>query len=114
MRGGKDLALKMLPMLKPDTKVYSVELYEQSMTFYLQREVTLVDYGDELSFGLQQQPELFIPTLDGFTARWNAHTAAGEQAFALVSHHAYVKLQDRKLAMRVVTRDSRRIVITNL
>jgi 4-amino-4-deoxy-L-arabinose transferase-like glycosyltransferase len=114
MRAGKDLAAKILPELKPDTKVYSVELYEQSMTFYLRRTVTLVDYGDELTFGLQQQPELFIPTLDAFTARWNAHTAAGEKAVALLSNHAYDKLKARNLPMRVVLQDTRRVVVSNL
>jgi len=114
MRAGKDLAAKILPELKPDTKVYSVELYEQSMTFYLGRTVTLVDFGDELTFGLQQQPELFIPTLDAFAARWDGHTAAGEKAVALLSNHAYDKLKARKLPMRVLLQDTRRVVVTNL
>jgi hypothetical protein len=44
-----------------DTPIYSVSTYEQSMTFYLRRTVTLVDYWDEFTFGLRQQPELSIP-----------------------------------------------------
>ncbi|NGZ84093.1 glycosyltransferase family 39 protein [Duganella aceris] len=114
MRAGKDMVAKIQPLLKPDTRIYSVETYEQSMTFYLARTATLVDYGDELTFGLQQQPELWIPTLDGFSARWGAHTAAGERAVAIVSLRAFAKLRDRQLTMRVVAQDTRRIVITNL
>jgi hypothetical protein len=51
----------MLPELKADTPIYSVSTYEQSMTFYLRRTVVLVDYWDEFTFGLRQQPELSIP-----------------------------------------------------
>jgi 4-amino-4-deoxy-L-arabinose transferase-like glycosyltransferase len=113
MRAGKNMALKMLPELKPDTPVYSVRTYEQSMTFYLQHQVVLVDYGDELTFGLRQQPELSIPTLEGFIARWNGHTAAGVKAVAITNHGAYAELKTRGVVMRVLQEDSRRIVITN-
>ena len=113
LRAGKDMALKILPELKPDTPLYSVRTYEQSMIFYLQRTATLVDYGDELTFGLRQQPELSIPTIDGFITRWNQHTAAGVKALAIVSERAYAELKTRGLTMRVLQEDSRRIVITN-
>jgi 4-amino-4-deoxy-L-arabinose transferase-like glycosyltransferase len=113
MRAGKNMALKMLPELKPDTPVYSVRTYEQSMTFYLQHQVVLVDYGDELTFGLRQQPELSIPTLEGFIARWNGHTAGGVKAVAITNHGAYAELKTRGVVMRVLQEDSRRIVITN-
>ena len=114
MRAGKDLAAKILPELRPDTKLYTVNMYEQSMTFYLRRPVILVEFIDEFDFGLQQQPELAVPTLAGFLERWNGHTAAGEKAVALLSNAAYARLQEAKLPIRVVTRDTRRVVITNL
>jgi hypothetical protein len=84
------------------------------MTFYLRRTVILVDYWDEFTFGQRQQPELSIPKLDGFVARWNGHTAAGVKAMAILSDDAYAELKTRGVAMRVVVEDSRRIVITNL
>jgi 4-amino-4-deoxy-L-arabinose transferase-like glycosyltransferase len=114
MRAGKVLALKMLPELQADTPVYSVGLYEQSMTFYLGRTVTLVDYWDEFTFGLRQQPELSIPTVDGFVERWNAHRAANVKAMAIISSEAYEQLKGRGVPMRVVAEDTRRMVITNL
>jgi 4-amino-4-deoxy-L-arabinose transferase-like glycosyltransferase len=114
MRAGKDLAMKMLPELQPDTPIYSVATYEQSMTFYLGRSVTLVNYWDEFTFGLRQQPELSIPTVDGFIARWNQHSAQHVKAMAIVSPEAYDDLKTRGLAMRVIAEDSRRLVITNL
>jgi len=114
LRAGKTLALKMLPELKPDTPIYSVRTYEQSMTFYLKRTVVLVDYWDEFTFGLRQQPELAIPTIEGFVEKWQQHSAAQVKAVAIVSYEAYEALKTKGITMRVVTEDSRRMVITNL
>ncbi|TFW19177.1 glycosyltransferase family 39 protein [Duganella callida] len=114
MRAGKALALKMLPALQADTPIYSVGTYEQSMTFYLKRTVTLVDYWDEFTFGLRQQPELAIPTVDGFVARWNAHTAAGVRAMAILNQDTYEQLKAKGVPMRIYAEDTRRMVITNL
>jgi 4-amino-4-deoxy-L-arabinose transferase-like glycosyltransferase len=114
LRAGKTLALKMLPELKPDMPIYSVSTYEQSMTFYLKRTVVLVDYWDEFTFGLRQQPELSIPTVDGFVAKWKQHSADNVKAMAIISTEAYEALKTKGIAMRVVTEDSRRMVITNL
>ncbi|SHM38420.1 4-amino-4-deoxy-L-arabinose transferase [Duganella sacchari] len=114
MRAGKELAMKMLPELQADTKIYSVNTYEQSMTFYLQRTVTLVDYWDEFTFGLRQQPELSIPTVEGFIEKWEEHSAANVKALAIVSDDAYEKLKAKGVTMRVIAEDTRRLVITNL
>ncbi|MYM36215.1 phospholipid carrier-dependent glycosyltransferase [Duganella sp. FT94W] len=114
LRSGKALALAMRAELRPDTPVYSVLTYEQSMTFYLDRPVTLVEYWDEFTFGLQQQPELSIPTLDQFYQRWRAHTANGEKAMAIVGLNTLRVMQGHGLPLRVVAQDSRRAVITNL
>jgi hypothetical protein len=113
LRAGKDVAQKMQPELKPDTPIYSVQTYEQSITFYLRRTVILVDYLDEFAFGQGQQPELAIATLDGFVTRWDAHTAAGVKAVAIVSDDAYAALKARGVTMRVVTADIRRVVVAN-
>ncbi|WP_332853742.1 glycosyltransferase family 39 protein [Duganella sp. S19_KUP01_CR8] len=114
MRSGKAVALKMLPELKPDTKVYSVSTYEQSMTFYLQRTVVLVDYWDEFTFGLRQQPELSIPTVDQFVVQWNEHIKQNVKVLAILSPEKYAELKDDGLAMRVVAEDTRRVVVANL
>jgi hypothetical protein len=72
VRAGTNLlpALKAAGAADPATRVYSVGIYEQSLTFYLNRTVTLVDYVDEFSFGLEQQPELAIPTIPAFVQQW--------------------------------------------
>jgi 4-amino-4-deoxy-L-arabinose transferase-like glycosyltransferase len=66
----KDLAAAIAQVASPDAPVFTVQDYYQSLPFYLRRTVTLVDYHDEFSFGLEQAPQLGIPDLDRFAARW--------------------------------------------
>jgi 4-amino-4-deoxy-L-arabinose transferase-like glycosyltransferase len=114
LRAGKEMVRKMQPELKPDTPIYSIFLYEQSMSYYLGRPVTLVAYWDEFTFGLQQQPELSIPTLEGFYQRWDAHTAKQEKAMAIVGIKTLDMLKSHGVKLRVVAQDTRRVVITNM
>ena len=55
------MAQQVLPYLKPGVPFYSVGTYDQTLDFYLGRTVTLVQFRDELDFGLQQEPQLAIP-----------------------------------------------------
>jgi len=114
MRAGKTAALKMRPELAPDTPIYSVSTYEKSMTFYLRRPVTLVDYWDEFTFGLSQQPELSIPSVPQFVERWQQHTRAGVKALAIISPEKYAELKQQGLPMRLIVQDTRRVVVANL
>ncbi|MTV37902.1 glycosyltransferase family 39 protein [Duganella radicis] len=113
MRAGKALALKMAPELQPDTRIYSVGTYEQSMTFYLRRTVILVDYWDEFTFGLRQQPQLSL-NMQGFVDQWNQLSARNTKAMAILDQQAHDELKARGIRMRVVAEDTRRLVITNL
>ena len=101
------LAQEVKPLLTPDVPFYSVNTYEQTLPFYLQRTLTLVDYRDEMRFGLEQEPELAIPTVAEFRERW----AAGGDAFALMTPGMYDSLAAAGLPMSVVARDTRRVVV---
>ena len=113
-RAGIDLLPAIQAELRPDSKVYSVGLYEQSLTFYLRRPVILVDYWDEFSFGLQQEPQHSLPTVDAFFLAWQRDAAAGIHDVAIVSPSQYAQLTQRGLPMRLVAHDTRRLVIANL
>jgi 4-amino-4-deoxy-L-arabinose transferase-like glycosyltransferase len=112
-RAGANLLPAIRAELKPDTKIYSVGTYEQSLTFYLRRTVVLVDYLDEFSFGLQQQPELAIPAVPEFVAQWTRDAAAGVRDVAIIRADIYNDLKLKGVPMRVVAADSRRTVIAN-
>ncbi|MES2148562.1 MAG: glycosyltransferase family 39 protein [Pseudomonadota bacterium] len=112
-RAGRPLVAAIQAELKPDTRIYSVGTYEQSLSFYLRRTVTLVDYLDEFSFGLEQQPELAIPTVDAFAGQWTRDAAAGVRDLAIIRDDIYNDLKLKGVPMRVVAQDARRIVIAN-
>jgi len=115
VRAGVNLlpALKAAGAANPAVKVYSVGIYEQSLTFYLGRPVTLVDYRDEFDFGLQQQPELTIPTIPEFVARWRLDAAAGVHDMAITRPEIAADLQRQGVPLRIVAADARRTVIAN-
>jgi 4-amino-4-deoxy-L-arabinose transferase-like glycosyltransferase len=113
VRAGTNLlpALTAAGATNPATRVYSVGLYEQSLTFYLGRTVTLVDYTDEFGFGLEQQPELAIPTIPAFVERWRADSAAGLKSLAIIRPEIAARLRSQGVPLRVVAEDARRTVI---
>ncbi|ALK98293.1 glycosyltransferase [Massilia sp. WF1] len=113
IRAGVNLlpAMKAAGAANPATRVYSVGIYEQSLTFYLGRTVTLVDYLDEFSFGLEQEPQLAIPTIPAFVERWRADAASGVKSIAITRPEIVADLRRQGVPLRVVAGDSRRTVI---
>lgn len=101
------IAQKIKPELKPGMPFYSVDSYDQSLQFYLRRSTTMVVYKDELGFGIAQEPGKFIPDLAQFEKTWNA----GGEALALMSPDGYDKFRAKGLPMRLVARDTRRVIV---
>jgi 4-amino-4-deoxy-L-arabinose transferase-like glycosyltransferase len=99
--------------LTPDTQMYLVGRYEQALPFYLQRTMTLVEHSDEMAFGLEHEPQLWIPTVDAFAEKWKADNAAGKKEMAIVRPDLYPRLQQLGLPMRVIGSDPRRIIVSN-
>lgn len=101
------IAQKIKPEMKPGMPFYSVNTYDQSLQFYLQRSTTMVVYKDELSFGIEHEPEKFIPDFAQFEKTWIAQ----HEALALMSLDAYDMFRAKGLPMRLVARDTRRIIV---
>ncbi len=101
------IALQIKPLLAPGVPFYSVAMYEQTLPFYLDRTVTLVQYRDELGFGLDQEPQLWIPTIDEFRTRW----LADQDAFAVMGPDTYELMKAGGLPMAVAARDTRRVIV---
>ena len=114
MRSGRALAHSIRAEMGQDTKLYSVGTYDQALTFYLRHTTILVDYFDEFSFGLEQQPELAIPTVDAFVDQWTEDAQNGVKDLAIIEEENYQKLQRRGVPMRVITEDPRRMVVANI
>lgn len=94
--------------LGPNVPFYSVNVLDHTMPYYLGRTMIMVQHPDELEFGVKQAPQKWLPTLDDFYAHWRADP----KALALVAPGTFGQLEAQHLPMRIIARDSRRIVIS--
>lgn len=101
------IAQKVRPLLTPGVPFYSVRAYDQTLPFYLNRTLMLVDYRDEFDYGLKQQPELAINSMDAFRLRW----AADKQAFALMKPEDNETLRSQGLPMEVVFNNGKWVIV---
>ncbi|VTU30660.1 Undecaprenyl phosphate-alpha-4-amino-4-deoxy-L-arabinose arabinosyl transferase [Variovorax sp. PBS-H4] len=107
LKSAAALAAALPPSITPATPVFAVRDYDQTLPFYLRRDVVLVDYEDEFALGQQREPNRWIPTLDEFVSRWQA----APQAAAYMGPATWVELHRRGLPMRIVFQDPRRVVV---
>jgi 4-amino-4-deoxy-L-arabinose transferase-like glycosyltransferase len=112
-KAGLDHVPAIAAELTPQTPIYAVNIYEQSLPFYLRHTTILVEYADEMEFGVKQEPQLWLPTLDAFISVWKSEHANGKKAIAILQPGVYPELKKRKLPMRVIAQDPRRIIVTN-
>ena len=71
-RSARDLVAATRPSVGPQTALYSVGQYRETVSPYLGRTLTLVDYQGELAFGLQAEPGRQDLSVADFMARWSA------------------------------------------
>ena len=106
-QSGLVVAEKMRPLMHPDSRLYSVGIYDQTVPFYLRRTLTLVHYSDEFETGLKSQPDLRVETLAAFPAEW---LRPGE-ALAIMQPDIYQSLRGQGLPMQLVHEDPRRVLV---
>jgi 4-amino-4-deoxy-L-arabinose transferase-like glycosyltransferase len=106
-RSAYHVAEAIMPYVKPDIPFYSVLYYEQTLPFYIKRTFTLVQYQDEMDFGIQQEPEKWIPTLAGFAERWNKD----KEALAIAEAHRFHEVEALHLPMQEIFRDEHFVVV---
>ncbi|CAG9175265.1 glycosyltransferase family 39 protein [Cupriavidus pinatubonensis] len=106
---GADLVPAINAVLTPDMPIYSVRLLDHTLPFYLRRTVILVEHPDELEFGVGQEPQKWIPTVDAFIERWRQ----GPHAIAMMSAETFADLTARGVSMFTIGQDKRRIVVAN-
>ena len=107
LKSSDEIARVLRPMIRPDTPVFSVGAYDQTLPFYLRRPVTLVAYRDEFEFGEDRETALWIPTIDAFAANWTRMPHAA----AYMAPEMLERLSGLGLSMRVVFQDPRRVVV---
>jgi 4-amino-4-deoxy-L-arabinose transferase-like glycosyltransferase len=106
-RSAKHIAEAIRAEAKPDVPFYSVLTYEQTLPFYLKRTFTLVQFQDEMAYGIKQEPQRYIPTLAEFSGVWEAQP----RALAIMQTHAYPQLQQLGIPMQIIFEDRQHIVV---
>lgn len=106
-RSAKHIAEAIRSEVKPGIPFYSVLTYEQTLPFYLKRTFTLVQYQDEMAYGIQQEPQRWVPTIEEFAKIW----AAQREALAIMPVYAYALLQQQGLTMKTIFEDTQHIVV---
>jgi len=101
------IAQEVKPYLRPGVPFYSVGGYDQTLDYYLGRTVTLVQFRDELDFGLKQEPQLALDSVDDWKRVWPQQ----KYALALLDKGLYDKLAAEGFPMQLITHDHRRYVI---
>lgn len=105
---GIAMAQATRPYLLPETRVFSVDMYDQTFPFYLRRDVTLVRYRGELEFGLAREPQLGLPDDASFQREWEARRGD----LAIMPVQTYERLIAQGIGMRVITRQGRTVLVT--
>jgi 4-amino-4-deoxy-L-arabinose transferase-like glycosyltransferase len=96
-----------IPAAERDAPIYSVRTYDQSLTFYLRRPVTLVAYRGEFDYGLRKTPDVAIADIEEFLRVWGAQS----RAFAVMNNSTFNELTERGTSMRVVSRNVGKVLV---
>ncbi|KVF77675.1 4-amino-4-deoxy-L-arabinose transferase [Burkholderia sp. FL-7-2-10-S1-D7] len=96
-----------LAKLPPDTPFYSIEMLDHTFPFYVGHTTIMVQRQDELAFGISVEPNKWIPTVDQWIERWKQET----HALAIMPPGQYDTLVKQGVAMRVIARDNRRVIV---
>jgi len=107
-RSAYHIAESIRPYVKPDIPLYSVGTYEQTLPFYLKRTFTLVDYQNEMAFGIMQEPQRWIPDIASFAKIWDKQPAA----LAIMPVQLFPQLKQQGLAMKIIFEDTQYIVVS--
>jgi 4-amino-4-deoxy-L-arabinose transferase-like glycosyltransferase len=96
-----------LPAPARDAPIYSVGDYDQSLTFYLRRPVTLVRFRGELSYGLDKADAPTVPSLEQFVTQW----AEEHEAYAVMRRSMYDELQGRGVPMKIIGQNAVKVLV---
>ena len=83
-------------------------MYDQTVPFYLRRATRLVAYRDELSLGIDAEPEKQVPT----TAAWIAEWESLARGYAVMGPAMHATLAAEGVPMRELARDPRRVIVS--
>jgi 4-amino-4-deoxy-L-arabinose transferase-like glycosyltransferase len=107
-RSARDLVAAVKPYVHPQTALYSVGQYRETISPYLQRTLTVVGFEGELEFGLHAEPGKQMATPEDFVTRWDSST----DAVAFFGPRVWDSYRHRGLPGRVIAADNYTIAVS--
>jgi 4-amino-4-deoxy-L-arabinose transferase-like glycosyltransferase len=108
VRTSKGLVAAVRVHIGPETQLFTVEQYRQSIPPYLGRTLRVVAFRGELAFGLDQEGHGFIPTLSGFMQEWKS----AKDSIAFMDPPAFEFLRSHGVPMRLLAEDGRTVAVS--
>jgi 4-amino-4-deoxy-L-arabinose transferase-like glycosyltransferase len=106
-RSSYRLVTTIKPLIGPQTELFSIGQYRETLSPYLQRTLTLVDFKGELEFGLSEEPAR-APAPEAFLAHWNAST----HAVAFIAPAILDTWRSRGMQAKVIGGDNQTLVVS--
>ena len=103
LKSARTIAAEAAASIGPDTQLFVIRSYDQTLPFYLKRTPTPVEFADELTLGEQIEPERWISGMAEFRGRW----LAARNAVAFTSPETMEELRRDGLPMDVIAVHSR-------
>ncbi len=107
-RSARDLVAAVKPYVHPQTALYSVGQYRETISPYLQRTLVLVSFQGELEFGLHAEPGKQMNTPEDFEAHWQAST----DAVAFFGPKVWEEYRRRGFPGRVIAADNITVAVS--
>jgi len=89
-------------------KIYAINRIDYSLLYYLQRKITLVGYKGDMKFGINREPENWIPDEAAFLPLW----LTAKDALAILSKQTYQSWLEKQIPMQIIYQDPRRLVVS--
>ncbi len=109
-RSARDLVSAARPSIDAQTALYSVGQYRETVSPYLGRTLTLVDYEGELAFGLRAEPGRGDLSVEAFRARWSA----SRDAVAFFDPRVWDDWRRQGFPGRVIAADNYTVAVSRL
>ena len=108
-RSARDLIETVKSTVGPDTELFSVGEYRETLSPYLGRTLTLVDFTGELEYGSQAEPGRMTASSAQFIAKWRS----SRDAVAFFAPSSWASYQRNGLSGRVIAADAETIAVRN-
>ncbi len=108
-RSSYKLVMTVKSLIGPETELFTIGQYRETLSPYLGRTLAPVDFEGELEFGLAEEPARRL-TSEAFLDRWNASS----NAVAFIAPELLDAWQARGLQGKVIGGDNQTLVISRL